>query len=355
MKDFLSKKAKSITPYVAGQQPSGENIIKLNTNESPYAPSKRVYDAVKSITGKNLRKYPHPNGGDFRESAAKYVNMPIENVFCGNGSDEVLAFAFQAFFDKEKKLSMPDITYSFYPVWADLYDIPIKRIPLNDDLTINIEDYFFCSGGVIIANPNAQTGIALKKEKVELIVKNNPENVVIIDEAYIEFSGELVCGLVKKFDNLLVVRTLSKSQCLAGIRAGFAIGSKSLIDGLFRIKDSFNSYPVNSLTSAAAAAALDDKAYYDKISKKVIETREWTQKKLEELGFYVPKSSANFVFVKPKGISAKEIFEKLRAKGIFVRWFDKDKVRDFLRISIGTDEEMKKLISCLEIIINKEK
>jgi len=347
LRNFLSKKARNITPYVAGEQPRGRDIIKLNTNESPYPPSPRVYDAIKSELGSELRKYPDPCGGEFRMQAAEYVGLKEENIFCGNGSDEVLGFAFQAFFDEDRRIKVPDISYSFYPVWSQLFDIQTEIMPVNENFEIDVEDYYNSQGGVVIANPNAPTGIALKIEKIEKVVKNNLNCVVIIDEAYVEFGGDSAVPLVRMYDNLLVIRTLSKSQSLAGIRAGFAVGHPKLIDGLFRIKDSFNSYPVNSLTSAAAAAALKDKEYYNGVSKKVIETREWTAMELEKLGYEVLPSKTNFIFAKPKVKNAKEVFDALKENDIIVRWFDKDRIRDYLRITIGTDDDMKTLVECL--------
>ncbi len=350
MQTFLSKKARSITPYVPGEQLNSNDIIKLNTNENPYCASKKVFEAVKDNLDANLKKYPKPDGGDFRQAAANFVGVDKKNIFCGNGSDEVLAFAFQAFFDPDKNLSMPEITYSFYPVWADLYDIPIKRIPLNEDFSINEKDYFD-SEAVIIANPNAPTGVALSKEKIRAILDNNAYCVVIIDEAYIEFGAESVVGLIGEYKNLLVVRTLSKSQSLAGIRAGFAIGDEALIDGLNRIKDSFNSYPINKLTSVAAAAALNDKEYYNDINNKIIKTRTWTTDKLTKLGFKVINSKTNFVFASHDKMHAKEIYSTLKENNILVRWFNNEKIDNYLRISIGTDDEMKKLINFLTSIL----
>jgi len=350
VQSFLSKKAKNISPYVAGEQLNGADIIKLNTNENPYSASPKVFKAIKENLNADLKKYPKPDGGDFRIAAAKFVDMKKENIFCGNGSDEVLAFAFQAFFDPDKKLSMPEITYSFYPVWADLYDIPINMIPLNDDFSINEKDYY-SKDSVIIPNPNAPTGVALSLDKIKSILDNNKHSIVIIDEAYIEFGGTSAVCLIDDYNNLLVVRTLSKAQSLAGLRAGFAVGHPDLIDGLNRIKDSFNSYPVNKLTSVAAAAALNDKSYYDKINKKIIKTRLWTTKQLKKLDFSVVDSKANFVFVSHKDKKAKDIYESLKEKNILVRWFNTKSIDNYLRISIGTDKEMEELIDCLKQVL----
>ncbi len=353
MKDLLSKKTREIVPYVAGEQPKGTDIVKLNTNESPYAPSPRVFEAVSSVNGEILRKYPEPAGGAFREAAAALCNVKVSQIFCGNGSDEVLAFAFQAFYGPERGLTAPDITYSFYPVWASLYDIPYRTIPLNDRFLVNVEAFFGLDTGVVIANPNAPTGIALTKKEIELILINNPNHVVILDEAYVGFGGESAIDMVSEYDNLLVVRTLSKAQSLAGIRAGYAVGSEALIDGMMRIKDSVNSYPVNRMTSEAAAAALRDGQYYRMIADRIMKTRTWTTDTLRSLGCTVPDSKANFVFAAPpEGITAKQVFETLKENKIYVRWFNLPRIDNYLRISIGTDEQMEKLAACLKKMLN---
>jgi histidinol-phosphate aminotransferase len=350
VQDYLSKKAKRITPYIAGEQMNGKDIVKLNTNENPYPASQKVFDAISRNINADLKKYPKPDGGAFKTSAAKNVGVGVENIFCGNGSDEVLALAFQAFFDTDRVLSMPEITYSFYPVWADLYDIPVRMIPLKADFSIDETDYYN-SESVIIPNPNAPTGVFLGLDGIRKILDNNKSGVVIIDEAYIDFGGQSAVPLIFEYENLLVVRTLSKGQSLAGMRAGFAVANKALIDGLNRIKDSFNSYPINRLTSVAAAAALEDTVYYDKINEAIIKTREWSKKALKALGFFVVDSKANFVFVSHEKIAAKTIYEKLKQKKVLVRWFNKDKIDNYLRISIGTDDEMKKLLAYLEAIL----
>ncbi len=348
MTQYLSKKAQSITPYVAGEQPGGKNNIKLNTNENPFPPSPKVIRAAKAAINAELRKYPDAGGGSFRKAAAEYVGVSEENIFCGNGSDEVLGFAFQAFFDPGKPVSTPDISYSFYPVWAALYDIPLKKIPLDENFALNPKDYTKSKGGVIIANPNAPTGVAITKAEVEIIVAGNKGKVVIIDEAYVEFGAESAVDLIKTYDNLLVVRTLSKSQSLAGMRAGFAVGSEALIDGMNRIKDSFNSYPVDRLTEATAAAALHDRAYYEKANGQVMETREWTTQALIRIGVTVLPSKANFIFARPNKLPAKTVFERLREKNIYVRWFNKPRIDAYLRISIGTKAEMRALVDAID-------
>ena len=355
MKDFLSDRAKNITPYVAGEQPKASGVIKLNTNENPYPPSPAVQAAIDAVSGDGMRKYPDTSGGAFRFEAAKMIGCKPTQVFCGNGSDEVLAFAFQAFFGPKHPMTAPEITYSFYPVWAKMYEIPYHTVAMNLSFEINPMDYFNLDTGIVIANPNAPTGIALSKDAIASIVKSNPNHAVIVDEAYVDFGAESVCDLIDTYDNLLVVRTLSKSESLAGLRAGFAVGHEALIDGLIRIRDSFNSYPVNKITSEAAAAALKDRVYYKDVSNKIIKTREWTTKALEALGFKVLPSSTNFVFASPQKVDAKNVFEALKQKNVFVRWFNHDKINQYLRISIGTDEEMKTLIRCLNDIMSEER
>ena len=352
MKELLSKKAKEITPYVAGEQPKGTDIIKLNTNESPYAPSPHVFDAIDSVKGDILRKYPDPSGGAFREAAAELTGKKVSEVFCGNGSDEVLAFAFQAFFGPDRGLTAPDITYSFYPVWARLYEIPYHTIPLNDRFEMDVSLYTGLNTGIVIANPNAPTGIALTKKEIASIVQNNPDYVVIVDEAYVGFGSESAVDLTNDYDNLLVVRTLSKAQSLAGIRAGYAVGCEALIDGMMRIKDSVNSYPVNRITSEAAAAALRDDAYYRGLAEKIVKTRAWTVGALKKLDFKVLDSKTNFIFAAPpENKLAKQVFEALKENKIFVRWFNLPRIDDYLRITIGTDDEMKKLVACIDTIL----
>ena len=351
MTQFLSDKARSITPYVAGEQPSGKRIIKLNTNENPYPPSKKVIRAAKAATGADLRKYPDALGGLFRKAAAEYVGVEAENIFCGNGSDEVLGFAFQAFFEPKKAVATPDISYSFYPVWAKLYDITLQMIPLDNDFCLTPSDYYDSKGGVIIANPNAPTGIAVGLSAVRDIVENNQGKVVIIDEAYVEFGAESAVSLINDYENLLIVRTLSKSQSLAGMRAGFAVGSEKLIGGLNRIKDSFNSYPIDRITEATAAAALMDTAYYQKANAQVMETRTWISAAFADMGIDVLPSKTNFIFAKPNTISAEEMFTKLKQQGIYVRWFDKPRIKDYLRISIGTKKEMQTLLNAVRAMV----
>jgi len=336
---YLSKKARSITPYTAGEQPEIKNIIKLNTNENPYPPSPEVLKSIQGEAGK-LRLYPKTDGGVFRKAAAEYENVEVKNIFCANGSDELLAFAFLAFFDPDKAIKMLQVTYSFYPVWAELYNIPYALAPLNKDFSIDPASLYNSKGGVIFPNPNAPTGIAVSVSDIEDIVKNNTGYIVIVDEAYSAFGAKTAVILTEKYENLLIVKTLSKSHALAGLRCAYAVGSPDLIEGLERIKDSFNSYPLDMLAQAGAAAALTDKAYYAQTSEKIINTRENTKTALKALGFDVTDSVSNFLFITHPKIAAKILMQSLREKGIVVRHFDKPMIGNHLRVTVGTDEQM---------------
>ncbi len=341
MRDFLSRKAAGITPYTAGFQPKGKNIIKLNTNENPYPPSPKAIEAYESFNAQSLRLYPRPDGGELIQALSSVCSLPEPYIFCGNGSDEVLAFAFNAFFDGD--MIFPDVTYSFYPVWADLLGITYKLLPLNDDFTVQT-DKLRSPGGVVISNPNAPTGVALELGDIERILKNNEDCVVIIDEAYAAFGAQSAVGLVPDYPNLLVVSTLSKSHSLAGMRIGYALGQPHLIEGLVRIKNSFNSYPLDSVAQRVGAAALLDREHYDKTVKKIIATRERFIPELKELGFDVLPSSANFVFTTKPGVDAADLKKHLEETQIYVRHWNAPRISQHLRISIGTDEQMDILI-----------
>ena len=341
---YLSRKARGITPYTAGEQPQGLDIIKLNTNENPYPPSPVTLEALARFDGTRLRLYPRPDGGLLRAAAAQVFGLPESHVFCGNGSDEVLGLAFNAFFDEN--ILFPDITYSFYPVWASYYGIRYATVPLNDDFTIPVE-LMVGEGGIVLANPNAPTGIALPLKEVERILQNNSGRVVIVDEAYAAFGAQSAAALIKQYPNLLVVMTLSKSHSLAGLRVGYALGQPHLIDGLMRIKDSFNSYPVDMLAQHIAAAALLDTGYYESITRKIIATREHASRELAALGFQVLPSSANFLFVSRPGISAAALKNHLAENHIYVRHFALPRISEYLRISVGTDEQMDVLLQCI--------
>ncbi len=348
---FLSDKAASLVPYVPGEQPKDGVYIKLNTNENPYPPSPKAVEAIKAAAGDRLRLYPDPESTALKQVCADYWNVKPSQVFVGNGSDEVLAVAFQAFFSGKKDVLMPDISYSFYPVYCALYDVEAKEVPLKEDFSIDVDAFFQPNEGVVIANPNAPTGMALTRAQLEEIVKANPEQVVLVDEAYVDFGGESMVPLIETYDNLLVVCTLSKSRSLAGLRVGFAFGSEALMDGMNRVKNSFNSYPVDFLAQKGAESAILDKAYFDETRNKVIEAREWTAGELTRLGFEVLPSKANFLFAKPNGMEAAELFQKLKTEKILVRYFNKPRIDKWLRISIGTMEDMKIMIAKTEAIL----
>ena len=359
MSVFWNTRTKNLSPYIPGEQPKDRKFIKLNTNENPYPPSPKVIEAIQKAAGENLRLYPDPECGEFRQAVAARYGVKPEQVFAGNGSDEILAFAFAAFFEsdtKEKPILFPDITYSFYPVYADLWNIPCRTIPLSEDFSININDYKIPSSGVIFPNPNAPTGVAVPLDEILSLAEylEKQEKVLIVDEAYAAFGAQSAIPYINNHPNLLTVHTLSKSASLAGLRFGFAIGNEKLIEGLCRIHDSFNSYTLDRLALAGAAAAVSDATYYNEINSRVIETRERTAQTLRGLGFNVLPSSANFLFVKPPKTSGAEFFAALRERGILVRHFNKNRIADFLRISIGTNEEMDAVLgACRDIIGSK--
>jgi len=352
MSKFWSPMAKRATPYVPGEQLNKPNILKLNTNENPYGPSPKVLAAIQKANDDDLRLYPSPTVEHLKEVIANRHGVKANNVFVGNGSDDVLAMAFMAFFDSENTIRFPEITYSFYPVYANLFNIPNEQISLNEDFTIQPEDFYNSDGGVIFANPNAPTSLYLPIEAVESIVKNNPDSVVIVDEAYIDFASTSAVSLIEKYDNLLVIQTMSKSHSLAGLRVGLAIGNEELIEGLIRIKDSFNPYPIDRLAIAGATASFEDENYFQDVTSKIIKTREWTTKSLKEIGFHVLPSATNFLFISHTEASAKDIYEQLREKDILIRYFDAEKIDNHLRISIGTQEEMEKFVEEMVLILN---
>ena len=342
---------RKVVPYTPGEQPKIKNIIKLNTNENPYPPSPLVYRAYEEINLDDYRKYPDPTCSGLVESIASFYGVKKENVFVGVGSDDVLSMAFLTFFNSDKPILFPDITYSFYDVWANLYRIPYKQIPLAEDFTINPEDYHTQNGGVVIANPNAPTGVKLGLDAIEGIIKSNPDVVVIVDEAYVDFGAETALPLIDKYDNLLVVRTYSKSRSLAGLRIGYAFGCEKLIKYLLDAKFSFNSYTMNMPSLTLGAAAMNDREYFEKTTAKVVATRERVKVQLKELGFEFGDSATNFIFARHPQKPGKEIFDYLRAHDIIVRRFDLPRISEYLRISIGTDEDMDTLISVLKEIV----
>lgn len=346
---------RKVVPYVAGEQPKNKNVIKLNTNECPYPPAPGVEAVLNHFDYDVLRKYPDQDVTDLREVLAKRYGVPSEQVFVGVGSDDVLAMAFLTFFNSDKPILFPDITYSFYDVWADLYRIPYECQALDENFEIKKEDYLKENGGIIIANPNAPTGVAAPVSMIEEIIKANQDVVVIVDEAYVDFGGESCLPLIEKYENLLVVQTFSKSRSMAGMRIGFAIGSKKLIGFLSDAKFSFNSYTMNATSIVAGVASVKDEAYFQETTGKVIATREWTKKELARLGFTFTDSMTNFIFAAHESIPAQEIFDALRENQIFVRHWNKPRIGNYLRISIGTDEEMKQVIEFLEKYINERK
>ncbi len=338
-------------PYTPGEQPKDRDIIKLNTNENPYPPAPAAAQILKDFRYADLRLYPDPQASDLVKAIADTYSVKPSQVFVGSGSDDVLSMSFLTFFASDKPVLFPEITYSFYDVWAELYGVPYEQIPLKDDLTIDPADYMKENGGIIFANPNAPTGIFMETDAVEKILSENPRSVVIVDEAYIDFGGTSCLPLIKKYDNLLVVQTFSKSRSMAGLRIGYAIGSEKLIQYLNDVKFSVNSYTMNRLTILCGAAAVKDTAYLKETAAKIIKTREHSKKALIRLGFEVTDSKANFIFVKHKTADAKKIFEELKKRRIYVRYWDKPIIKDYLRITIGTSSDMLKLYDALEEIL----
>ena len=354
MSRFLSSKYKDLEAYTPGEQPRDMKYIKLNTNESPYPPSKRVVDALSSEEVLKLNLYSDPTAKALKTRIAELYGVEYENVFVSNGSDDILNFSFMAFCEGERRgVRFPEISYGFYSVYAELHGASYKAIPLKDDFSIDIADYMRNDASVVIANPNAPTGIALALSDIENIVMANPDNLVLIDEAYVDFGGESAVALTKKYSNLLVVGTFSKSRSLAGARLGFAIANKEIISDLEKIKYSTNPYNINRLSLIAGEMAILDNAYYMDNCKKIIETREYTQKKLRELGFSLTESKANFIFAKSDKIGGKELYSALKSRGILVRHFDKEKIKDYNRITVGTREEMDALISAITDILKE--
>lgn len=339
---------RKVVPYVAGEQPQNKNVIKLNTNESPYPPAPEVERALHGFDACLLRRYPDPDISELVAALAKRHGLSKEQVFVGVGSDDVLAMSFLTFFHSDKPILFPDITYSFYDVWADLYKIPYECQPLDENFRIRKEDYRKQNGGIVIANPNAPTGVCEEPSFFEEIIKANPDSVVIVDEAYIDFGGESCVPLIEKYENLLVVQTFSKSRALAGLRIGYAMGSKKLIKYLNDVKFSFNSYTMNAVTIKAGVASVENEEYFKRVTAKIIETRENTKKCLTELDFIFPDSKTNFIFASHKRVPAQEIFDVLRQNEIYVRHWNKPRIENYLRISIGTDEEMKTVLDFLE-------
>ena len=350
MSQYWTDIVQNLDPYVPGEQPQDQQYTKLNTNENPYPPSLAVTRAIDDYDKDNLKLYPDPESTRLREALARRFEVGIENVFIGNGSDEVLAHSFQAFFKRDRPLLFPDISYSFYPVYCALYQIDYKLIPLRDDFTIDVDDYDIEQGGIILPNPNAPTSRLLALNEIERLCQNS-RSVVVIDEAYIDFGGESAIALTQKFDNLLVIQTFSKSRSLAGLRLGYAIGHKDLIEGLNRIKNSFNSYPIDSLAQTAALASLQDEDYFQQRCADIMQTRDSLTEQLCRLGFEVMPSAANFVFARHAGHGAQQLYQQLKKKGVLVRYFNKPGIDNFLRITVGTPQQIETLIDRLKGIL----
>ena len=355
MSKFLSKRFEKLEAYVPGEQPNDKKYIKLNTNESPYSPSPLVLERISSEEVEKLNLYPDPTCSVLKSKIAELLNVEAKNVFLSNGSDDILNFSFMAFCDKEHGAAFPDISYGFYPVYADLYGIPAIQIPLKEDFTIDPKDYFKSSKMTVIANPNAPTGLCLSLDEIKSILDNNKDSVVVIDEAYVDFGGESAVPLINEYDNLLVVRTFSQSRSLAGGRLGFAIANENLIEDLEKIKYSTNPYNINRLTMIAGEASIDSNDYYMEKVKIIMDTREKTAMHLKELGFRVLDSKANFIFAESSLVDGKFLYEELKKKGILVRHFDKERTRNFIRITIGTPEQMEAFIVAVkEILLDKK-
>lgn len=345
------KNIRRVEPYVPGEQPQERDITKLNTNENPYPPAPGVREVLNGDLSGGLRLYPDPNAASLVKSIADYQGLNEDQVFVGVGSDDVLAMAYLTFFNSDKPILFPDITYSFYDVWANLYNIPFIRPELDEDFRIKTEDYSVENGGIILANPNAPTSIYEELDVIRDILDSNQESIVIIDEAYIDFASKSAKELIKDYDNLLVVQTYSKSRSMAGMRIGYAMGSKTLIKSLNDVKFSFNSYTLNLPSLICGVESIKDEEYFQDCLNKIIRTRQKTMMELEKLGFSFPDSNTNFIFARHKRVAGKEIYNKLRAMKIYVRHFEQSRIDDYIRITIGRDEEMKNLIKALEKIV----
>lgn len=343
---------RKVEPYVPGEQPK-HKVIKLNTNENPYPPSPKVQKIIDGFDVQQLRLYPDPEVAELIAAIAKNKGLDKEQVFVGVGSDDVLAMSFLTFFGSEQPILFPDITYSFYDVWAELFRIPYEQIPLQEDFRICVDDYKRKNGGIVIPNPNAPTGIAESLDAIEEIIAANPDSVVIIDEAYVDFGTKSAQELLKTYENLLVVQTFSKSRSLAGSRIGYAMGSKKLIAYLNDCKYSFNSYTMDRLTIQVGKASMEDEPYFTEQVHRIIETREWAKEQLHKLGFDFPDSKANFIFARHKEIAAEDIFAALKQRNIYVRYFKKPRIDNYLRITIGTKEEMEQLMNALQEILQE--
>lgn len=351
MSQYWSRIVHELTPYVPGEQPRDQRYIKLNTNECPYPPSPLAQQAMVQAGGEHLRLYSDPTGIELKQAIAETYGVAVENVFVGNGSDEVLAHIFRGLLQQDKPLLTPDLSYGFYPIYAQLFDIELQKIPLRDDFSLNLEDYTTDNGGIIFANPNAPTGLALGLREIESLLQRNTASVVVVDEAYVAFGAESAVPLTAQYPNLLVVQTFSKSYALAGLRVGLAVGDAALIDGLERVKNSFHPYALGRMALAGGAAAMRDQRYFDEMRHKVMKTRETTRAALLALGFEVLPSKANFLFARPPEGNAEAVYRALKAQSILVRYFNKPRISEYLRISVGTDEDMAAFLETLERVL----
>lgn len=351
MSRYWSAKVRQLDPYVPGEQPKIDKLIKLNTNENPYGPSPLVIQALEEQAASSLRLYPDPNSEILKEAIAQYYNLDDTMVFVGNGSDEVLAHTFQALLQQNDPLLCPDISYSFYPVYCGLYDVECIQIPLRDDFELQVDDYIRKNGGILFANPNAPTGRLVELEEIDKLMQANRDSVVVLDEAYIDFGGRSGVELIKKYDNLLVIQTLSKSRSLAGLRVGFAMGHRDLIEALERVKNSFNSYPLDRFAIYGGAAAMRDREYFEITRQKIMTTRSTLISGLGKRNFTVIPSQANFVFARNEGKDAKELSVALRQKNILVRHFQKPRIDQFLRITVGNENDCAQLFKALDEIL----
>ena len=354
MNPLWSKVARELSPYVPGEQPRVADLVKLNTNENPFGPSPKALEAMRAAAADSLRLYPDPEATDLRDALATHHGVTPEQVFVGNGSDEVLAHAFVALLKQSKPLLYPDITYSFYPVWARLFDVTVKTVPLDDDLRVRVDDYRRDAGSIILPNANAPTGIALPRTEIERLLDAHASIPVLIDEAYVDFGGESAVPAIADHPNLLIVRTMSKARGLAGLRVGYALGDAGLIEALTRVKDSFNSYPIGTVAQAGAAASVRDEAYFRECCARIIAGREAMTQALVERGFVVLPSSANFIFARHPDRDGPELAAELRARAVLVRHFNKPRTAPYLRITVGTEEDTARLIAAVDDILKND-
>lgn len=351
MSKHWSRLISQVQPYTPGEQPREKEYVKLNTNENPYPPSPQAIRAMREAANEDLRLYPHPAYENLREAAGRRHGLNKEQVFVGNGSDEILAFSFLAFFDPDEPLLIPAITYSFYTVYADIFQVNYQTVPLKDDFSPRLEVFLRRRGNVLLPNPNTPTGKTISPEEIEKLVAEKEDKVVIIDEAYVDFGGRSAVPLIRDYPNLLITRTLSKSHSLAGLRVGYALGQESLVEGLWRVKNSINPYTLDRISARGAAAALEDEEYCQRIVSRVVQTRERTGRKLEEMGFQVVDSNSNFLLVTHPDYGGEQLFKGLKERGILVRYFPQPPVDDYFRVSVGSEEEMDAFLDTLAELV----